>query len=197
MDSFHPSSMLPSPGHVVLSARNNARKKVYSSICTFENDCLFLCFKSDEIMKSPCSKGALRKWMLICALSNTSCQLVRGSAAQKLSGVFHSGNKNHRAQGHVPVRTRLKIFHDVPKNNWWYSNYDCVCDIDNKYILAMDWNPCGPGSCVPVHLDWSEKMSSRKLVPFHPGIYIRKSNCDHSVEGADSAKLQDKFLFQI
>ena len=56
--------------------------------------------------------------MLICALSNTSCQLVRGSAAQKLSGVFHSGNKNHRAQGHVPVRTRLKIFHDVSKKDY-------------------------------------------------------------------------------
>ena len=196
MDSFHPSSMLPSPGHVVLSARNNARKKVYSSICTFENDCLFLCFKSDEIMKSPCSKGALRKWMLICALSNTSCQLVRGSAAQKLSGVFHSGNKNHRAQGHVPVRTRLKnISWCIKKYLMIFELWLCLCDIDNKYILAMDWNPCGPGSCV--HLDWSEKMSSRKLVPFHPGIYIRKSNCDHCVEGADSAKLQDKFLFQI
>ena len=100
-----------------------------------ENIIMKLCFKSDEIMKSPCSKGALRKWMLICALSNTSCQLVRGSAAQKLSGVFHSGNKNHRAQGHVPVRTRLKIFNDVSKKNWL--NYDCVCDIDIYFSYGL------------------------------------------------------------
>ena len=150
------------------------------SNCTFENDFVFVLFKARR-NRPVQKKHQKRPGMTICALSNTSCQLVRRSAAQKLSGVFHSGNKNHRAQGHVPVRTRLKIFHDVLKNIWLYSNYDCVCDIDNKYILAMNWTPCGPGSCV--HLDWSEKMSSRKLVPFHQGIYIRKSNCDRKLEG--------------
>ena len=47
-----------------------------------------------------------------------------------------------------------------------------------------NWTPCWPGSCV--HLDWSEKMSSRKLVPFHQGIYIRKSNCDRKLEGVQT-----------
>ena len=84
------------------------------SNCTFENDFVFVLFKARR-NRPVKKKHQKRPGMTICALSNTSCQLVRGSAAQKLSGVFHSGNKNHRAQGHVPVRTRLKIFHDVLK----------------------------------------------------------------------------------